>query len=120
MAGLVRALRPKRGGVTTSARPAGLDISGPPAEVVRLARIVREVDQPANAGQRIWTVAACAPQDRELARMWAGWWDYDRGWRPPAVVTKIIRDDRRDQLIVLGNEAGYRRVLRMCIYHDGP
>jgi hypothetical protein len=116
MVGLVRALRTKRDDVTTRAWPARLDISGPPAEVVRLARIVREVDQPANAGQRIWTVAACAPQDKELARLWAAWWDYDHGWRPPALVTKIIRDERQDQLIVVGNEAGYRRVLRMCSY----
>jgi type II secretory pathway component GspD/PulD (secretin) len=123
MAGLVRALRTKRGGVTAGASPRTLYIAGPPAEVVRLARIVREVDQPASMGQRIWTVAACAPRDDDLARMWAAWWDYDRGWRPPALVTKIIRDDRHDQLIIVGNEAGYRRVQQMCVYeprHEGP
>jgi hypothetical protein len=103
MVGLARALRARDGRVTASASGGTLRMTGRPYELGRLARIVRAIDRPENQRQRIWTLGACdLPINGPLP--------------PGARVTQIIRDQRHDVLIVVGNEAGYRRLLQMCWY----
>jgi hypothetical protein len=101
MVGLARALRAGDGRVTASASGKMLRMTGRPYELGRLARIVRAIDRPENERQRIWTLGAC---DHPI-----------NGPLPPgARVTQIIRDRRHDVLIVVGNEAGYRRLQQLC------
>ena len=52
---LVRSLQVGRGGGVSTSRQV-LTIAGPPSEIERLVHIIREVDDPYTAGQRIWTV----------------------------------------------------------------
>jgi hypothetical protein len=82
-----------------------------PAMVDRLARIVGEIDQPECAGHRLWVVRVPGSAS-ELARKLAELSDHNRRWPPGVLIVKIIPDDPDHALIVVGNEAGYRRILQ--------
>jgi hypothetical protein len=83
-------------------------------EVDRLTRIVREIDQPECAGEKIWNLRVRrSPSD--LAQMLDASSDHNRRWPAGVKIVKIIPDDPDHQLIVIGNEAGYQRVAQMCL-----
>jgi len=116
MAGLVRAFERSRSRVTVTATERTLRIAGPPAEIDRLAHIIREVDDPASHGLRVWTVYARKPTD--VSRLLDEVSDHNRGWPGDLSISKIIPDEVGHRLIVVADEAGFQRINRMQF--DGP
>jgi len=116
MAGRVRAFERSRSRVAVTATPQTLRIAGPPAEIDRLAHIIREVDDPASGGLQIWTVYARRPAD--IARLLDEVSDHNRGWPDGLRISKIIPDEVSHRLIVVADEAGFHRINRMQF--DGP
>jgi hypothetical protein len=112
MAGLVRALQAERGHVTVRASHRTVQIAGPPSEIERLGRIIREVDDPDTAGRRIWTIRTrgvasnLASSLEELA-------ERDPGWPPGMKIPKIIPDDVGHRVMVVADESGFLRVKRL-------
>jgi hypothetical protein len=109
MAGLVRTLEIDRGTLTVSAWRRTLRIAASAKDIERLVRIIREVDDPDTAGQRIWTMPT-----RRMASNLAERLDYlaehDRGWPVGAKIPKFVPDDVGHRVIVLTDEAGYLRI----------
>jgi type II secretory pathway component GspD/PulD (secretin) len=106
---LVRTLEAGRGGGVVNTSRHALTIAGPPSEIERLAHIIRQIDAPDTAGQRIWTIdtrgmaSGLASNLDELV-------DRDRGWPDGSKFPKLIPDDVGHRLIVMADERGYLRI----------
>jgi hypothetical protein len=102
-------------GVVASVSRQSLILTGFRSDVDRMTKIIREIDQPECAGLGIWTIHYRHwPSD--VADMLGGAF---RRWPAGIKIAKLIPDDADHQLIVVGNEAGYRRLLELRL-DDSP
>jgi type II secretory pathway component GspD/PulD (secretin) len=113
---LVRALEVGRGGEVVSASRQALTVAGAPSEIERLVHIIREVDDPYTAGQRIWTIEAPGIA-WGLASNLEALVASDRGWPARSKVPKFIPDDVGHRVIVMADEPGYLRVMSLRLEH---
>jgi hypothetical protein len=109
MVALVRAFRSEVSPIAIETSGRTLHIAGAPAEVERLAHIVREIDQPATAGQRIWTVRVRGSAGA-LAQALDMLSTRRHCWPAGARVSKVIPDDATHRVIVVADAEGYRRL----------
>ena len=112
MVGLVRAFRSARAPAAVRVSGRTLLITGTGQEIERLAHIVREIDEPATAGQRIWTFNVRG-STTAVAESLAMLSEQRRCWPAGARISKIIPDDATHRVIVVGNEDGYLQLVRM-------
>jgi hypothetical protein len=110
-ADLLRRFTRERGGVVVNSFRKTLRIVDVPWEVDRLTRLLREVDEPEARGQKIWLLPMYCMVASDFAAVLSAIDD------PPSpggvLISKIVPEDRANQLILVANRAGYRRVRRM-------
>jgi hypothetical protein len=116
---LLRTLDTERAGVRVDASQRTLRIAGPPAEIERLARIIRQVDDPDTAGQQIWTIRApgIASNRTERLEMLV---ERDAGWPDRLKIPKFVPDDVGHRVIVLADAVGFQRVKRLELERFPP
>ncbi|MEA2698014.1 MAG: ral secretion pathway protein, partial [Myxococcales bacterium] len=133
----------EQGDIVVYAPQSALIITDLASNLSRMLRILEEIDQP-GAGEKIWIVRMKNTAASEMAQKLAEIFQVNQlggkkggaGTPPPAggakpagkqsdlaaemTITKIIPDERSNQLILIANERAYARVLTMLRKLDVP
>jgi general secretion pathway protein D len=131
-------LKSEQGDVIVYAPQGALIITDTSANVTRMLRILREIDQP-GTGEKVWIITIHNTGASEMAQKLADIFQVaqiggKKGGGAPApqgkarpgdltaemMISKIIPDERSNQLIVIANERAYARVLQLVRKLDVP
>jgi general secretion pathway protein D len=145
MAQVLGRLKGEQGDVIVYAPQNALIITDRATNIERMTRIVREIDQPGGSGEKVWIVSVRNTAASEMAQKLAEIFQVAQlgGKRGAAatpaapgtpgatknkagdlatelMVSKIIPDERSNQLIVIATERAYARVLMLVKKLDVP
>jgi general secretion pathway protein D len=131
-------LKSEQGDVIVFAPQGALIITDTSANLSRMLRILREIDQP-GTGEKVWIITIHNTGASEMAQKLADIFQVAQiggkkgGGAPPPqgkakpgdlttemMISKIIPDERSNQLIVIANERAYARVLQLVRKLDVP
>jgi general secretion pathway protein D len=132
-------LKSEQGDVIVYAPQGALIITDVASNVQRMLRILKEIDQP-GTGEKVWIISIHNTGAAEMAQKLADIFQVAQiggkkggGSGPPPggkpkpgdlttemMISKIIPDDRSNQLIVIANERAYARVVQLVRKLDVP